>query len=110
MIAPGDVRPFAILTILLLTPVSHGSEQTQWQKEKCALFTEAWERARSGVDDISEPFSTGAEAFIASGCADDSAICPSSSGDRQVADLITMLAMNAGAASTFLPFRCPPRS
>jgi hypothetical protein len=46
------------------------------------------------------------EAFLASGCTAKADVCPRSSEELEVANFLVVLAMNAGTASTFLPFAC----
>ena len=46
------------------------------------------------------------EAFLQSGCTAPADVCPRSREEFEFADLLTVLAMNAGTASTFLPFAC----
>lgn len=104
-------RVMRILTFaaLLLLPVpSQASEGTDWQQEKCALYESAWARVLDGMgdSDINYNFLATNENFIASGCTQTIAVCPRSDGEREIADLLTIVMMNEGAASTFLPFRC----
>lgn len=96
------------LTLLLATPV-HAQDTTAWQQQKCALYADAWTRALDsiGSDDINYNFLATNENFIASGCTETVAACPSSHQEREIADLLTLVMMNEGTASTFLPFRCP---
>jgi hypothetical protein len=96
------------LALLLATPAA-AQAPTEWQSQKCALFTQGWNRALDGVDptDINYNFLATGENFIASGCTDPTPVCPGSDAERQVADLLTVVMMNEGTASTFLPFRCP---
>jgi hypothetical protein len=46
------------------------------------------------------------EAFLASGCTARAAVCPRSAEELEIANVMVVLAMNAGTASTFLPFSC----
>jgi len=41
------------------------------------------------------------------GCTEAIDICPRSSNEIHIANALTLAMMNSGAASTFLPFRCP---
>lgn len=99
----------ALIPLLLLATPASAQEQSAWQQQKCALFTNAWTRALEsiGSDDINYNFLAANENFIASGCTESIAACPQSNQERDIADLITLAMMNEGAASTFLPFRCP---
>ena len=46
------------------------------------------------------------QAFLASGCTATADVCPRSPEELEVANALVILAMNAGSASTFLPFAC----
>lgn len=103
------MRCLALAVALLLVSPAKAEEPSAWQQQKCALYTDAWTRALGsiGSDDINYNFLATNENFIASGCTEQIAICPQSNQERDIADLITLVMMNEGAASTFLPFRCP---
>ncbi|MGV3577111.1 MAG: hypothetical protein ACO1O4_18460 [Devosia sp.] len=103
------MRCLALTVALLLISPANAEEPSAWQQQKCALYTDAWTRALGsiGSDDINYNFLATNENFIASGCTEQIAICPQSNQERDIADLITLVMMNEGAASTFLPFRCP---
>lgn len=103
------MRPIALLAALMLITPASAEDQSTWQQQKCALFADAWTRALESVgsDDINYNFLATNENFIASGCTETIAACPQSNQERDIADLITLVMMNEGAASTFLPFRCP---
>lgn len=79
-----------------------------WRAEKCARYRDAWSEAlkRFGRDGLSEAFLARHEAFLARGCADPRDVCPRSTQELALANVMTLRAMNAGAASTFLPFAC----
>lgn len=96
------------LLSLLIVPPAFAEEQSAWQQQKCALYADAWSRALEtvGPDDINYNFLASNENFIASGCMESAGICPRSNRERDIADLLTMVLMNEGAASTFAPFRC----
>lgn len=82
--------------------------RSSWQQQKCAVFeaTFAELTARLGTDDASEAFLTGSRAYIDSGCLADVDACPETEKDIAIANGLTIATMNAGAASTFSPFRC----
>jgi hypothetical protein len=46
------------------------------------------------------------DAFIASGCTGASDVCPRSDREIEIANILTIAAINAGTASTFPPFAC----
>ncbi|MBJ3783538.1 hypothetical protein [Devosia sediminis] len=103
------MRAVALSLLVLSFPVV-AQESTDWQKQKCALYEDAWTRALDsiGSDDINYNFLATNENFIASGCTETIAACPQSDKEREISELLTIVMMNEGAASTFLPFRCPP--
>ena len=62
--------------------------------------------ARRGRAGLSEGFLSAHDAFLASGCTARADVCPRSPEELDLANVLTLAAMNAGAASTFLPFAC----
>ena len=80
-----------------------------WPEMKCARYHEAWTEAlaRRGSAGLSADFVASHDAFLASGCTTQGHVCPRSAAELDLANLLTIRAMNAGAASTFLPFACP---
>jgi len=99
---------FLVAALLMVAPAT-SQDTTAWQQQKCALYADAWTRALDsiGSHDINYNFLATNENFIASGCTETIAACPRSNQERDIADLLTLVMMNEGAASTFLPFRCP---
>lgn len=59
-----------------------------------------------GQDGISEGFLDGNAAFIAQGCTKRGRICPQTAQERSLADMLTVMTMNEGMASTFVPIAC----
>lgn len=102
----------ACLVLIGLAPVSglaqDGESLSAWQIEKCNLYEQAWEQALDGFgsDNLNYNFVAQNENFLASGCTSVPSVCPQSTQEIQIADFLTIAMMNAGAASTFLPFRC----
>jgi hypothetical protein len=78
-----------------------------WPEEKCARYGEAWSEAlrRVGAKGLSLAFLDAHMAFLASGCTAGD-VCPRSSEELDLANIMVIRAMNAGTASTFPPFRC----
>jgi hypothetical protein len=104
------MRLLALFVVLVLpmTPSWCAAEDRSWVAEKCAIYGAAWEEMLSeGAADLDRDFVAGNERFIASACTDRGEVCPVEAGDFEVANTLTLMLMNAGAASTFLPFRCP---
>lgn len=80
---------------------------TQWQVTKCRVYADALADARRDREGaLSKPFLDGNEAFIARGCTERVPVCPRTEADLEIANILTIVAMNAGTASTFLPFAC----
>jgi hypothetical protein len=83
-----------------------------WTAEKCRRYRIAWTdlMQRRGRTGLTDQFVASHDAFIARGCQDPRDVCPRSPDDLDVANAMTIAAMNAGTASTFLPFACRPAS
>src|SRR3954463_5221823 len=79
-----------------------------WPEKKCGFYRKAWHELLdlSGRKGITPAFVEGNEAFIAAGCSNGADVCPSSAEDIDLANKLTMAAMNFGTASSFLPFIC----
>lgn len=99
--------------IILLSP-GHARAQdaggSDWQAEKCRIYEANWTSALEffGSDDINYNFMASNENFIAGGCTEQVNACPRSNQELEIANALTLAMMNAGTASTFLPFRCGP--
>ncbi|SEQ25717.1 hypothetical protein SAMN05428969_2434 [Devosia sp. YR412] len=98
-----------ILLLALIPPATGQEAPTDWPEQKCAAYAAAWSQALDayGSDQMNYAFMAGNENFIASGCADRAEICPRSAQELDIANALTLALMNAGTASTFLPFKCP---
>lgn len=81
-----------------------------WSEAKCERYRAAWADAltRRGRQGLGRDFVARHEAFLASGCTARADVCPRSAEEFALADILTIAAMNAGTASTFLPFACRP--
>ena len=79
-----------------------------WSEVKCARYGKAWADAlaRRGRQGLGAEFIERHEAFLASGCTARADVCPRSKEELDMANVLVLLAMNAGTASTFLPFAC----
>ncbi|QGG89769.1 hypothetical protein GH983_04485 [Agrobacterium sp. MA01] len=105
------------LATTLMAPGTHAMAQeagttaearSDWQRKKCDVYRQAFAEildhvGREGVSDI---FLVQNQAFIDSGCLADIDACPQTEADIEVANGLTIASMNAGAASSFSPFRC----
>ena len=102
---------FALALALLGHVAALAQEPPQdWREVKCARYAQAAKAyfARRGVGGLGADFLAAHETFLASGC-EVRQVCPRSEAEIAAANVLTVLAMNAGTASTFLPFACPGR-
>ncbi len=92
----------------LLPAVAQESRSQTWSEVKCERYAKAWSEllARRGRAGLGQEFIERHEAFIGSGCTARADVCPRSAEELDVANVMVILAMNAGTASTFLPFAC----
>ena len=81
-----------------------------WHDTKCARYKRAWSGAvaRIGTKGLGRDFLDRHEAFLASDCTAKAAVCPRSPEELKLANIMVVLAMDAGTASTFPPFACHP--
>lgn len=79
-----------------------------WSEVKCERYKAGLAQilARRGTGGIGQEFRKSHDAFLASGCTARADVCPRSAEELEVANMLTIVAMNAGTASTFLPFAC----
>ncbi|MDR6870681.1 hypothetical protein J2Y55_001681 [Bosea sp. BE125] len=84
------------------------SQPQSWSEVKCARYKKAWSEAlaRRGTQGLGPEFLDNHDAFLASGCMAQANVCPKSAEELELANIMVILAMNAGTASTFLPFSC----
>lgn len=91
-------------------PVAAQHEPTSrdWPKVKCDNYRSAWNftLSRRSKNGLGEEFLARHTAFIASGCTTPADVCPRSPEELDLANVMVILAMNAGMASTFPPFAC----
>ena len=83
-------------------------QQQSWRDVKCIRYQKAWSGAlaRLGTRGLGKAFLDSHEAFLASNCTKPSDVCPQSAEELKLANIMVVLAMNAGTASTFPPFQC----
>ncbi|MDR7026706.1 hypothetical protein [Rhizobium rosettiformans] len=83
-------------------------ERSDWQTKKCDVYAKALAEILEhvGREGVSERFLAQNQAFIDSGCLADVDACPESEAEIEIANGLTIATMNAGAASSFSPFRC----
>ena len=84
------------------------ARQQSWSEVKCERYKKAWSDslARRGTKGQGQAFIDSHEAFLASGCSIRGGVCPRSAEELDLANILVIAAMNAGTASTFLPFAC----
>ena len=109
------MKAIRLILLLLVAICGHFPEvsaqpvqQRSWTEEKCVRYKDAWQGAlqRWGREGLGTAFLERHEAFIAGGCTGQHDVCPRSAKEIELANVLTIRAMNAGMASTFLPFRC----
>ena len=79
-----------------------------WPAVKCERYTKAYADAlaKFGRKGLSQPFLDSHEAFLASGCSIKGEVCPRSKEELDLANVMVIMGMNQGMASTFMPFAC----
>ncbi len=94
-------------SLLSVSEPTLGSDRN-WREEKCVRYKAAWARflLKRGSAGLGLDFMQAHDQFLVSNCSIRS-VCPVSPEEFEVANSLTILAMNAGTASTFLPFSCP---
>jgi hypothetical protein len=112
---PLPTKPIAAAAFLLASLVAIGSpavaqesRSQSWPEVKCARYKKSWSDAlaRVGARGLGQEFLVSHEAFLASGCTARADVCPRSEEELHLANIMVVLAMNAGTASTFPPFFC----
>ncbi|MBP7001152.1 hypothetical protein [Amaricoccus sp.] len=107
----GGLRLAPLLALLAVPAAAQDEDDARlraWGTAKCAAYAKAWDAVLlgQGTEGLGADFLRGNEAFIASGCREGREVCPQGPQEIAAADMLTIAAMNMGAASTFLPFRC----
>jgi hypothetical protein len=103
--------PCAAAALLPVQVLAQGAdlEGMTWTEQKCAFYDRAFDDAVGMVDakGLSAAFLAQNEAFVAGGCTEYLRICPTSAQEYRLVDILTLMTMNEGMASTFVPFGCP---
>jgi hypothetical protein len=108
----STVAVAAWLAVACASDGSHAIAQDtppkSWPEVKCERYGKAWTEAlsRRGRQGLSPEFVERHEAFLASGCTARADVCPRSTEELDLANIMVVAAMNAGTASTFPPFAC----
>lgn len=100
--------------LLLAAPLLRADTQTpaqaelSWQEQKCVLYQRAVTDTLGFLDTtgIRPGFLARNEAFIAGGCLGRGDVCPETEAELEFANLLTLMTMNEGMASSFVPFGC----
>lgn len=94
------------------SPASEAEQPPQlsdsWTEEKCVLYKHIFSDALTlqGHEGLSNDFLSTNQRFIDKGCKGERTLCPHSEAELAFADLLTVMTMNEGMASTFVPFGC----
>lgn len=101
-----------LVAMLLLVPLGGppavAQDPAAFAAEKCSRYRQATADAlrRWGRDGLGADFLAAHAAFIDGGCQGPPSICPRPGRETDFANAMTVRAMNAGMASTFLPWAC----
>ena len=104
--------PPCLVILALLNGLAPAAAQQgpppNWPQVKCERYTKAWAQTleRRGTRGLGQSFLDSHQAFLESGCTARADVCPRSAEELELANIMVILAMNAGTASTFLPFAC----
>ncbi len=92
----------------LCTVFAHPATAQDWAAQKCALYALAVEDALVilGREGLADSFLAQNAEFIASGCVAPRKICGTTRQELDFANMLTIMTMNEGMASTFVPFGC----
>lgn len=98
----------ALLLALPAASPAAAQDPAAFAAEKCSRYRQATADAlqRWGRDGLSADFLAAHAAFIEGGCQGPPSICPQPGRETDFANAMTVRAMNAGMASTFLPWAC----
>lgn len=98
----------AALPVIGVAGSAIAQQPDEWRARKCALYAAATEDALAllGQDGLRPEFLARNRAFIAAGCGAQARICAETPEEYALADLLTVMTMNEGMASTFVPFGC----
>lgn len=96
------------ITIAPVAGLAQSQDGLSWSAQKCVLYESAVGDALQmlGRAGIREGFLEQNARFIAGGCVADADICPKTAREFDLVNLLTVMTMNEGMASTFVPFAC----
>jgi hypothetical protein len=103
-----SIAAFGLLLAGLAPATAQVSRIENWPAVKCERYGKAWTQAlaKRGRTGLGPEFIARHEAFLASGCPTPGDVCPRSKEELDLANILVVMAMNEGMASTFLPFAC----
>jgi hypothetical protein len=83
-------------------------QEPDWPTVKCERYTKSYNEAlaKYGKRGLGQAFLENHDAFLASGCTAPGNVCPRSTEELNLANVLVILSMNQGMASTFAPFSC----
>ncbi|MBU2869045.1 hypothetical protein [Pacificibacter marinus] len=95
---------------LMVAPVAASAISPEWTAEKCDRYTRAWHMATDGLATgaLSDRFIADHDAFLDSGCTIRGAVCPMTTSEYDLANMLSLMAVAEGATGSFLPFHCTP--
>jgi len=106
-------RVLAFATLLAISISSAAIAQqpeadSSWPAVKCQRYKKAYADAiaRFGKRGLGQAFLETHDAFLASDCTVKVDVCPRSKEELDLANVLVILSMNQGMASTFVPFNC----
>lgn len=104
----------ATLTLAISGSASaqQAAPEGDWPAIKCTRYKKSYAEAlaKFGPRGLGKAFLESHDAFLASGCTAKTDVCPRSTEELNLANVLVILSMNQGMASTFVPFNCrkPP--
>lgn len=108
----NDFLLFAVAMAAMLCHVPRsGAQDLQgltWSQQKCVLYDHAVDAALGfqGRTGLRDAFLDANRSFIEGGCETPGYVCPVTDAEIRFANLLTVMTMNEGMASTFVPFNC----
>lgn len=101
----------ALLIGLGLAGGAHAQDavpENGWPAVKCARYKQAYADAvaKFGKTGLGEGFLDSHDRFLTSDCKEKVDVCPRSKEELNLANILVILSMNQGMASTFVPFNC----
>lgn len=101
---------YVALLAIFLPSVGFTQEQggRTWPQEKCFRYTKAWSDVltRWGTEGLGTEFLNSHNAFIEGGCVAKANVCPRSDRELELANVLSIAAINASITGSFLPFAC----